>query len=109
MYANDVENHSLNFSLSNDVKANCQHLDDIILKIRYQYFMRHIGGFVVLGVVHHEDTINNLLDRLLRQVDESQSGSKGLTESRKEGPLQVVSRDFLSQLTIKVLKSNCKL
>ena len=44
MYANEVENHLLKFSLSNDVKENWQHLKDIILKVGYQYFKRHVGG-----------------------------------------------------------------
>ena len=38
MYAKEVENHLLNFSLSNNVKENWQHLKDIILKVAYQYF-----------------------------------------------------------------------
>ena len=44
MYANEVENHLLSFSLSNDVKVNWQHLKDIILKVGYQYFKRHVCG-----------------------------------------------------------------
>ena len=35
MYANEAENHLLNFSLRNDVKENWQHLKDIILKVGY--------------------------------------------------------------------------
>ena len=45
MYANEVENHLLKFSRSNDVKENWQHLKDIILKLGYQYFNRHVCGY----------------------------------------------------------------
>ena len=44
MHANEVENHLLNLSLNNDVKENWQYLKDIILKVGYQYFKRHVGG-----------------------------------------------------------------
>ena len=37
----------------------------------------------VLGFIHGEDTIDNLLNRLLGEVNESQGGSKGLAENRK--------------------------
>ena len=54
----------------------------------------------VLGAIHGEDAVDNLVNRLLRKVEDPQSGSKGLTESGKEGLLQIVSRDFPSKLTV---------
>ena len=60
----------------------------------------HGERVVILGFIHGKDTINNFLNRLLRKFEEPQSGSKGLTESGKEGLLQIVSRDFPSKLTV---------
>ena len=54
----------------------------------------------MLSTIHGEDPIDNLLNRLFGEFDKGEGGSKGLAESRQEGLFQIVSRDFLSQLSI---------
>ena len=65
MYVNEVEDHLLNVSLSNNVNETWQHLNDIILNVGYQYYKRHVVGIrclvfhITLGLKMNVRCISN--------------------------------------------------
>ena len=53
LYANEVENHVMNLSLSKHMKKSWEQLKDVIIKVQYQHFSVHVGGYWMLSLPHN--------------------------------------------------------